>query len=174
MGARQARQRTRSSRQPSTGTLSCQATGWPQAGQREPGRTSDSPRGTRWMTTLAKEPKARPSRPASTAAAAGLMAERLQGDAEAQRPPPPPVDHDRSGGRTGGIRPARALPGCYHLVPAAARAAAPVQVAPVPYLVPLLTSSLIQKQVPLADSAAADQMFELVVVPSAETSLGPV
>jgi hypothetical protein len=41
-------------------------------------------------------------------------------------------------------------------------------------LVPLLTSSLIQKQVPLADRAAPDQMLELVVVPSAETSFWPV
>jgi len=41
-------------------------------------------------------------------------------------------------------------------------------------VVPELTSSLIQKQVPLADNAAADQMLELVVVPSADTSFWPV
>src|SRR5215216_3548764 len=74
MGARQARQRPRSSSQPATGTLSRQATGVPQAGQRDPGRTSDSRRGTRWMTTLANDPAARPRRPASEAAASGVMA----------------------------------------------------------------------------------------------------
>jgi hypothetical protein len=56
---------------------------------------------------------------------------------------PQAVDHDRRGGA-----------GRYHLALAAARAAVPVQVAPVPYPVPELTSSLIQKQLPEADSAA--------------------
>src|SRR5215217_5580202 len=74
MGARQARQRPRSSSQPATGTLSRQATGVPQEGQRDPGRTSVSRRGTRWMTTWANDPAARPRRPASEAAASGVMA----------------------------------------------------------------------------------------------------
>jgi hypothetical protein len=45
----------------------------------------------------------------------------------------------------------------------------PVQVAPEPYVVPVLTLSLIQKQVPEAESAAPAHWAALVV-PSAETS----
>ena len=66
MDARQERQRPRSSSQPSNGTLSCQAIGAPQDGQRDPGRATDSRRGTRWMTTLANDPAASPSIPATT------------------------------------------------------------------------------------------------------------
>src|SRR4030095_9424850 len=56
-----------------------------QAGQLEPGRTTDRPRGTRWMTTLANDPKARPSSPARTEAVSGLMA----GKGTAAGPPGP-------------------------------------------------------------------------------------
>ena len=73
MGARQDRQRPRSSSQETSGRLSRQAIGVSQAGQRDPGRTTDSRRGTRWMTTLANEPAASPSSPASEATARGLM-----------------------------------------------------------------------------------------------------
>src|SRR6266540_4464781 len=74
MGDRQDRQRPRSSSQETSGRLSRQAIGVSQAGQRDPGRTTDSRRGTRWMTTLANEPAARPSSPASEATTSGLMA----------------------------------------------------------------------------------------------------
>src|SRR5215208_3724195 len=73
MGARQCRQRPRSSSQPSTGRLSRQPTGSPQDGQHQAGRTIDSPRGTRWMTTLANDPKASPSSPARVATVSGFM-----------------------------------------------------------------------------------------------------
>ncbi len=42
--------------------------GWPQEGQREPGRTIDSWRGTRAMTTLKKLPQTAPKTPAITVA----------------------------------------------------------------------------------------------------------
>src|SRR5215218_538377 len=73
MGARQDRQRPRASSQPTTGTLSCQATGAPQEGQRDLGRATDSRCGTRSMATLANDPAARPSSPESEAAASGVM-----------------------------------------------------------------------------------------------------
>ena len=40
--------------------LSRTATGVPHSGQREPGLTSDSPLGRRWMTTLRKLPTTAP------------------------------------------------------------------------------------------------------------------
>src|SRR5919198_2859120 len=114
MAARQRRKRPGSSGQPSTGTLSCQAFGGPQAGQRDPGRTTDSWRGTRWMTTLANEPASRPSSPASSAAARGLMGGSLPADATAgSRPSPPPT---RRGGRPAraALRAPSSLPaGCW-------------------------------------------------------------
>src|ERR671923_44025 len=84
MGARQERQRPCSSSQPSSGRLSRQAIGVAQAGQDEPGRTTDPCRGTRWMTTLANEPAARPSSPASEATRRGLMAAKRTCPAPAQ------------------------------------------------------------------------------------------
>src|SRR5215207_3464522 len=77
MPAWQLRQRPPSSSQLSSGRLSRQAIGvWP-AGQRDPGRTSDSRRGTRWITTLANEPASSPARPARSAAVTGLMGRSL-------------------------------------------------------------------------------------------------
>src|SRR6266508_5480778 len=73
MGARQRRQRPRSRAQLTSGMLSRGAIALPHEGQREAGRTSDSLRGTRWITTFANDPNTRPSRPASMAAASGLM-----------------------------------------------------------------------------------------------------
>ena len=72
MGAAQWRQRARSSSQLSSGMLSRGAIGEAQAGQADPGRTSDSPRGTRWMTTLANDPKTRPKAAATMAASWAL------------------------------------------------------------------------------------------------------
>src|SRR5680860_1456101 len=57
----QDRQRPRSSSHDSTGTLSIGATRTPQDGQALGGRTTDSPRGTRWMTTLPKEANTMPN-----------------------------------------------------------------------------------------------------------------
>src|SRR3954467_9714593 len=68
MGARQALQRPRSSSQLRTGTLSAGRIGVPQAGQAEPGLTTERRSGTRGMTTLAKEPDSMPNRAAATAA----------------------------------------------------------------------------------------------------------
>src|SRR5690606_4608525 len=39
----------------------------PQTGQREPGRTTDSPRGRRWITTFRNDPTSAPSTPAKAA-----------------------------------------------------------------------------------------------------------
>ena len=66
IGVPQQRERPRSSSQLSTGTLSRAAIGAPQAGQALPGRTTDSPAGTRCTTTLRKEPIRSPSTAAST------------------------------------------------------------------------------------------------------------
>src|SRR3954452_952095 len=60
MRSPQCRQRPRSTSQDSTGTLSRGEIGVSQPGQCEGGRTTDSPRGTRQMTTLRKEPMTRP------------------------------------------------------------------------------------------------------------------
>ena len=63
----------------------------PQPGQRERGFDSDSPRGSRQMTTLRNDPIARPRTPARTAAAPVLMARSYErrygrdGDGEARR-----------------------------------------------------------------------------------------
>src|ERR687894_1956817 len=70
MGSPQRRQRPRSRSHESTGTLSYGAIGAPQPGQRERGRTSDSPRGRRWITTFRKLPMSAPRTPASATAAA--------------------------------------------------------------------------------------------------------
>ena len=48
--------------------LSAARTGAPQLRQREPGRTTDSPRGTRTMATLKKLPHTAPNSPAVTTA----------------------------------------------------------------------------------------------------------
>src|SRR2546428_12225674 len=61
MRARQARQRARSQAQETTGTLSYQAIGVAQRGQREPGRTTDSSAGRRWMHTFRKLPMQAPT-----------------------------------------------------------------------------------------------------------------
>ena len=47
--------------------------GSPQRGQADGGLTTDSPRGTRWTTTLRKEPMTSPSSPARTATTTGGM-----------------------------------------------------------------------------------------------------
>src|SRR5262245_50224247 len=66
MGARQARHRARRSKYDSTGRLSYQAIGVLQCGQRERGRTIDSPWGSRATTTLRKEPMQAPTPAAQT------------------------------------------------------------------------------------------------------------
>src|SRR3546814_2965965 len=55
-----ARQRPRRSRYERNGMLSTGAIRVPHAGQLEAPRTRDCPRGTRWTTTLRKEPKTPP------------------------------------------------------------------------------------------------------------------
>src|SRR5512142_2726047 len=72
----QRRQRARSAIQETTGRLSYQAMGAPQRGQRERGRTMDSPRGRRAMTTFAKLPSAAPrtGTQATTSGAGGVVA----------------------------------------------------------------------------------------------------
>src|SRR6185312_188307 len=65
------------------GTLSNARTGAPQVGQREPGRTTDSPRGTRTMATLKKLPQIAPNNPAVAVA---------QADERKPRPSPMRVD----------------------------------------------------------------------------------
>jgi hypothetical protein len=60
----------RSSSHDTMGTLSRAATGWSHSGQRERGATTDSFRGTRWITTLRNEPTASPSTPQATASSA--------------------------------------------------------------------------------------------------------
>src|SRR5205809_1044593 len=57
----QLRHRPRSTTQPRTGTLSLLAISTPQVGHRERGRTTDSPAGTRAVTTVMKLPSASPS-----------------------------------------------------------------------------------------------------------------
>src|SRR5579863_3701880 len=68
MGARQARQRPRRTRYDRIGMLSAARMGAPQLPQRDPGRTTDSPRGTRAMTTLKKLPQTAPNSPATAVA----------------------------------------------------------------------------------------------------------
>src|SRR5919198_991863 len=63
MGASQPRQRPRKRIQEAIGTLSRVRSRMPQAGQRDPGRTIDSPLGSRWATTLRNDPTAAPRRP---------------------------------------------------------------------------------------------------------------
>src|SRR5450432_3417977 len=67
-GARQVRQRPRRRRYERIGMLSAARTGAPQPSQREAGRTTDSPRGTRSMQTLKKLPHRAPNTPASAVA----------------------------------------------------------------------------------------------------------
>src|SRR5687768_3448964 len=67
MASPQDRQRPRSSSQDRTGMLSRGAIGVPQLGQALGGWAIDSPRGTRWITTLANEPKIRPRTPQAAA-----------------------------------------------------------------------------------------------------------
>src|SRR5918992_848928 len=76
----QLRQRPRRRSQERTGTLSYGAMATPHDGQDEPGLTSDSPRGSRWMTTLRKRPRIAP-------ATAEKMISRAEdiGDAKANR-----------------------------------------------------------------------------------------
>src|SRR5262249_52803435 len=54
----------RSTSQERMGMFSYQARTWPQLGHLEPGLTTDSPAGTRAITTLRKLPTTRPSNPA--------------------------------------------------------------------------------------------------------------
>src|SRR3954453_17562538 len=65
--ALQCRQRARRSSQDTTGTLSLGAIGAPHEGQGHRGRTTDSPRGTRQMTTLRNDPMSRPNTPQKAA-----------------------------------------------------------------------------------------------------------
>src|SRR5947199_6690654 len=60
MGTPQQRARPRRSSQDTTGTLSRAAMGAPHRGHRLRGRTTDSPAGTRAITTLRKLPTSRP------------------------------------------------------------------------------------------------------------------
>src|SRR3954468_7897994 len=72
----QCRQRPRSRSQEMTGMLSRGAISVPQAGQCDGGRTMDSPRGTRQMTTLRNEPMRRPKipqKPANVAVTGGRL-----------------------------------------------------------------------------------------------------
>src|SRR5690242_8762679 len=66
MPARQSRQRPRSSSHETTGISSRGRMPASQAGQCERGRTTDSPRGTRWMTTFRNDPTTRPTAAAKT------------------------------------------------------------------------------------------------------------
>src|SRR2546427_3344029 len=77
MRARQARQRARSQAQETTGTLSYQAIGVAQRGQREPGRTIDSSAGSRWMHTFRKLPMQAPA--VKTSAKSGQSAAAAAG-----------------------------------------------------------------------------------------------
>src|ERR1035437_5492925 len=120
MGAPQRRQRPRRSSQDTTGTLSKNATGVPQEGQREPGWTTESPRGNRWMHTFAKEPtiapvaKKRPRRTPSTAfTSASFPRERGRRVGRATPSSPPRPRGRRRGDRRvrgGGRPPAEAPP----------------------------------------------------------------
>src|SRR6266542_2209550 len=70
IGASQSAHLPRSSSQPNTGTLCRLRIGRPQEGQRDAGRTSDPPRGTRYTTTFRNEPTASPSSVTSGSSAA--------------------------------------------------------------------------------------------------------
>ena len=75
------------------------ATGAPQAGQEGPGRTTDRPCGTRWMTTLANRPEGQPQQ--SGQDGGGERAHGRKGTATG--PPGPAAVHSRRrfGGATG-------------------------------------------------------------------------
>jgi hypothetical protein len=60
MGAAQDEQRPRSRAKLSRGMFSHQPKGCPHFGHREPGHTTDSPRGRRWIRTLLKDPRIAP------------------------------------------------------------------------------------------------------------------
>src|SRR3954447_20205050 len=82
----QCRQRPRSRSQEMTGMLSRGAISVPQDGQCEGGRTMDSPRGTRQMTTLRNEPMRRPKIP-QNAAKVAVTGGRLTGwESAGERP----------------------------------------------------------------------------------------
>src|SRR5918997_902452 len=67
MGSAHPRQRPRSASQLSTGTFSNHAISCSQRGQRERGRTTESPRGQREMQTFRNEPMQAPTKAASAA-----------------------------------------------------------------------------------------------------------
>jgi hypothetical protein len=69
MRVRHAEQRPRRASQLTSGMFSQARMRWPHDGQAERGRTTDLPRGTRWMATLAKLPNTLPS--TATSASAG-------------------------------------------------------------------------------------------------------
>src|SRR5919198_5691132 len=78
MRAPQARQRPRSNKYETTGTLSRAATRVPQDMQAEAGRTIERRIGTRAATTLRKLPRARPGKKATRASAIVLPRELLR------------------------------------------------------------------------------------------------
>src|SRR3954467_4887911 len=67
IGVPQWRHRPRRSSQDTTGMSSRGVIGSPHLGQCDRGRTTDSPRGTRQITTLRNDPISRPNRPQTTA-----------------------------------------------------------------------------------------------------------
>src|SRR3990167_131723 len=85
----QVRQRPRSARNESTGTLSCHASAVPQPGHAEAGRHRLRPSGRRRITTLRKLPTASPRRPTVTAAPTG--------QASGASPVISPFRHERGG-----------------------------------------------------------------------------
>src|SRR3954467_3391537 len=102
----QCRQRPRSRSQETTGMLSRGAISVPQDGQCEGGRTMDSPRGTRQMTTLRKEPMRRP-KIAQMAAKVAVTGGRLTGSESAgERPAGWPRSDDRAGRGSARLDPA--------------------------------------------------------------------
>src|SRR5919205_2464389 len=105
IGAAQSAHRPRSSSQPSTGTLCRLRTALPQCGQCDPGRTSDSSRGTRWITTFRNDPTARPSRatmPSSSGWGMAVLLGLVGGwDRVAPSSAPPGSDGSGAGGDVG-------------------------------------------------------------------------
>ena len=75
MRAPQQRARPRKSSHETTGTLSIARSGVPHAGQCEPGRTTLSSRGTRWMTTFTKLPQTEPQANANARSSQGVAAQ---------------------------------------------------------------------------------------------------
>src|SRR4051794_3044049 len=80
------RQRPRSASHESTGTLSYGRMGVSHCGHREPGRDSDSPRGSRYATTLRNEPKIAPMTAANDIS--DLLGDLLDGQPRGDGEPP--------------------------------------------------------------------------------------